>query len=1128
MNEVKTKQNIASDPNKSIWVGASAGSGKTTVLVKRLLRMFLQGIEPSKILCITFTNTGAIQMKNRVNEKLAQWSMLSDDKLKDEIIELEGDSVNIEKKVKVARTLFAKILDCSNDFKILTIHSFCQQIIKRFPLEANIIPNFQIADDIVAQELLFKAKDELLKYDNLELKKAIEYVFTYKNEDQFLDLLKKAIEKKDDFLYLQNKFNSTNGVIEEIAKIFKVKSDWTFEELKKDFLNNIDLSFYSDDILEIIEGCGGVSDLEFVNFFRKDFDLDKYISLFLKKNDNAIKVRILTKKVFEKIPELAEILDNEAKRVFDYKQKVLNFANFKFTANFLKILYSIFDIYSALKKDAGYLDYSDLIIETDKLLNNNKYKNTDGENYYSSWINYKLDEGIDHLLIDEAQDTSLIQWDIVKSITEEFFSGYGSKENLSRTIFVVGDEKQSIFSFQGADPEAFDLTLKNYEKKINECGKFFEVINLNTSFRSVKSVLNVVDKVFEEPSRQKSISKMPEKIIHNIVRKDCLGKVEVWPLINLEKKETDKVEPIANWDILAKYNEDIELTAKQKLAEIIAKKINSWFENGKVIYSRSDKKFRNLKYSDIMILVKRRDKDFINYLIRQFNKYNIPTMGNDRFKLAENIISQDIISLCKFLIFNNDDLSLANIIKSPILNLSEDDLYNLCDYKNTKNITLWQAFQELNINNSKEFLEDLLEKSKILTTYEFLFYLFETKKIRQKIKERFLYLADEVISEILNIANNYEKDHINSTLLSFIDFLENSNFEIKRDLDQSANEIKIITIHSSKGLESPIIILPDTNHTNAVINKTDNLMSYMEDGVDYKLPILQQEKSNFIENKVKLQIKEKSKNEYYRLLYVAMTRAENELYICDIENSSTPNEENWYSLIKRAVENMNPQKKTDINFKDTEILYIGEDDIFEKKEENAKNEKENLKVDEIIKILSKETKENNETKIINPSTYYSENTINKPYENSTNIENGKLVHKLLEILPDIDKKDWNNIIEIYLKDKTEKEKIKNIVLNILNNQEFSFLFENNSKAEVPIFGKIDNDIISGQIDRLTITDDKIYIVDYKNTNYLPNKVPEKYKKQLELYKTLIQKIYSDKTIQCYILWTSFGKIEKIM
>ena len=170
MNEVKTKQNIASDPNKSIWVGASAGSGKTTVLVKRLLRMFLQGIEPSKILCITFTNTGAIQMKNRVNEKLAQWSMLSDDKLKDEIIELEGDSVNIEKKVKVARTLFAKILDCSNDFKILTIHSFCQQIIKRFPLEANIIPNFQIADDIVAQELLFKAKDELLRYDNIELK----------------------------------------------------------------------------------------------------------------------------------------------------------------------------------------------------------------------------------------------------------------------------------------------------------------------------------------------------------------------------------------------------------------------------------------------------------------------------------------------------------------------------------------------------------------------------------------------------------------------------------------------------------------------------------------------------------------------------------------------------------------------------------------------------------------------------------------------------------------------------------------------------------------------------------------------------------------------------------------------
>ncbi|HSQ98164.1 MAG TPA: double-strand break repair helicase AddA [Rickettsiales bacterium] len=1113
IEEIKRKQSIASNPEYSIWTSASAGSGKTTVLVKRLLRMLLSGIQPSKILCITFTNTGAVEMRNRINSRLARWLSLDDKELEEEIVSLEGDYTNINEKVKRARTLFAKILDYSNDFKILTIHSFCQQIIKRFPLEANIIPNFKIADEIASSELLLQAKDELLKINNPEVKEAVKYVFTYVNEDQFINLLQQTIGQKDNLLYLKSKFNTTEGVINEIRKSFDLKLEDNIEALENDFLSKLDLSIFNDELINDIENIGKQTDLKFIRFFKKEFNLNEYILLFLTQ-ENKMRTKVLTNDVIKNFPQLTDFSEFEALRVFDFIEKRNNLINFEFTANFLRLVYCIFDIYSALKKDAGYLDYSDLIFETDRLLNDSKYKNLNGENPYSNWINYKLDEGIDHLLIDEAQDTSPIQWDIVRSITEEFFSGYGQKENLNRTIFVVGDEKQSIFSFQGADPSNFHLILKEYEKKINDCGKKFENIFLETSFRSLKSILSITDEIFKEPFRKNAISKLQNIIKHNIVRQDGLGKVEIWPLVENDIKKPEKTEEIPNWEI--NYLEEIELTNKQKLAETISKEVNTWFQKGKIIFSRKDRVFRPLKYSDIMILVKKRDKDFINYLIRQFNKYNIPTMGNDRFNLSESIISQDIISLCKFVLFNEDDLNLANIIKSPILSMTEGDLYKLCKYKNENNCSLWSAL----CNN--EFLNDLIEKSQILTPYEFLFYLFETKNIRKKFKERFLYLADEVLNEILNIANDYEKNHNNATLLSFIEFLEKSDLEIKRDMDQSANEIKIITVHSSKGMESPIIILPDTNHTLGQIQKIDSVLDYKIDGCDFTLPILTKEKTIFTENLVKERIKKDAEEEYLRLLYVAITRAENELYVCDCKKKSI-NENCWYEILRQSINNTNPKTRKSENFKE-DILYIGDEDKFDNSQKTEINSIEiQDEINSIIPIIlqSKDSKE--ESKIINPSLYYAENIISKPHEESINIQKGKLVHKLLEILPEAKEKE--KIADIYLKNSQYKNEIKDTVFNILD--KFKHLFEKNSKAEVAVFGKIGNDIISGQIDRLTITEDKVFIIDYKNTNYLPKQVPEKYKKQLELYKILLEKIYPDKIIECYILWTSFGKIEKL-
>lgn len=1137
IEEVERQQNKASDPQYSIWTSASAGSGKTTVLVKRLLRMLLNNIEPSKILCITFTNTGAAEMKNRINEKLASWTVMDDGELKKEIIKLD-EKDNIEQKLKTARTLFAKILDNSNDFKILTIHSFCQQIIKRFPLEANIVPNFQILDEISSLELLMQAEKELLKSNNEEIKKSIQYIFTYINEDQFIELLKQAINQKDNLLYIKSKFYTIQGIIDELQKIFKIDNKKELENIENEFYENTDFTIINQEIKESLNNSDNKFNNKFIKIiteYQKDKDLIyDYINCFLT-TDGKITSRLLSKDMQKIFPDLHDFILKEAERSYQTKEYINNLTNFEFTSAFLNITYYIFEIYSFLKKQKGCLDYSDLIFETNKLLSNSKFNNLDGENAFSSWINYKLDEGIDHILIDEAQDTSPLQWDIVQSITTEFFSGQGQKGELDRTIFVVGDEKQSIFSFQGAEPDIFNLTLKDYKYKIEQCGKKFDNIFLNTSFRSLKSVLNVVDEVFAEPYRKNAITKLVDKITHKVAREESAGKVEIWPLVeekDIEQEKTEKVEKNTPLDWQINYTEKIEKSNKQKLAETIANEVYDWFKNGKTICDRKLKCSRKLKYSDIMILVRNRDKDFINYLVRQFNKKHIPTMGNDKFDLLNNIISQDIISLLKFLIFNEDDLVLANIVKSPFLNLDEEDLYTLCDYKNENQCSLWTAFQKIEkYKNQKLFLEDIIEKSKKASIYELLLYIFEIKNTKKLFKQRFQYIADEILNEFLNLANEYEKTHNNSTILNFISFLENTDLEIKRDMEQKTDEIKILTVHASKGLESPIVILPDTNHTTKTIQRIDEILRYKEEGNDYYIPMIQKEKTILIEE-IKDSMKNKIEEEYLRLLYVAMTRAENELYICDYKRKGESKENCWYSILLNTIQNNKDVKIRHSKNIEGDILYIGDQDNYcniltscNNQQKNYKIEEE--KIDEIIATFSQNKEKTNEIKIINPSIYYQENAIKTPIQNSENLENGKLVHKLLEILPNLDSGEWQDIIDIYLRNSNNKEKITNIVLNILNNQEFNFLFSKNSKAEVPIFAKIDGNIISGKIDRLSIIDDTVYIVDYKNTNTLYNTIPEKYKIQLNLYKKVLEKIYSDKKIKCYILWTSFGKIEYV-
>ncbi len=1134
LTSINQNRKNALNISNSIWVAASAGSGKTTILVDRLLSLFINNIDISKVICITFTKTAAHEMKERIYNKLAKWTIMDDNTLKGEIkrvVGLNNNDIVPENFLKQAKTLFARLVDNIDDLKIFTIHSFCQQIISRFPIEAGILPNFEVIEGYKVNELVQQAIEETFENitkDN-EIYSYIKNLILDNSEDDFYKLINYLIEKRKIFEYIKE-YDYEN----DLRSLFKI-----YFKNKDEILNNF-LNYDFGSIQELAEAV--IEGKKFTDLQKKSFEpietfiknknntenkeelILEYVSVFLTKE---FEIKKTNENIVKKLNDdfLKNVLLEEQERCYELMQNLDNFKFFELSLSAIKVSLKIIDNYKKLKEKNSYLDFDDLITITLKLLQNTEY---------SAWVNFKLDNGIEHVLVDEAQDTSDLQWEIIRSITGDFFSGETKNEN-ERTLFVVGDEKQSIYSFQDADPDIFNEKYEFYKELIEESRKIFCKVNLQCSFRSLNTILKFVDAVFQDKIYSQKISKQDDKIIHNNIRTG-LGLVELWPQLSVKSEKHD------SWDL--NFDNTIEIKNLELLASKIVEKIGDLLNNNRAIIDRNGEK-RKIKYSDIMILVKTRNKILLSYLIRQLNRKNIPNSGYDRLNLFENIIVQDFIAFFKFILFQNDDLSLANLIKSPFLNLKEEDLYKLCKEKEENKVNLFEILK----NNQKykeqyDFLIDIIEKSKTLSIYDLCFYILENHNIRLKIIERFDKNINSILNNFLDFIKNYEKDNTTTTLLSFLYFLENNKNEIKKDLDNGEDQVKIMTIHSSKGMQAPIVFVADCN--TGIAENQDKLFFYDEYG--YKLPIYKKGYKSDLIKEIKDNNGYKIHAEYFRLFYVAITRAENELYLCSSGTEKNEKKEEkkntWYDISKNAMLYLGAEEKPfDFDGSKNKFVYGGENYITAKNAINNKNE--NLKNDAIKQnlkeILEYKIEENSTEKVITPSQFYSHTDKDDLYTKlNLKIIIGNAIHKLLEILPNIVVKEKEKIADICLENsfynlkKIEKDKIKTKVLDILENEKFKKFFLNNSKSEVEIVGKVEDGgkeiMVSGKIDRLVEYEDKILILDYKNTSKhyrTVNELPKNYIKQLELYKKLVEKIYVGKIVECYILVTSFCELIRI-
>ena len=1099
------QQKAAAHPEHSVWVEASAGTGKTKVLTDRVLRLLLSGISPSKILCLTYTKAAAVEMNDRLANRLASWAVMTDDKLENELKELVGGKVD-DKLKSQARVLFATVLETPGGMKIQTIHSFCQEILKRFPLEAGISPYFSVMDDQTSKEALNGVcKKLILKIEqepDTAQGQAIAYLTSHIKEFKFPDLLKTLTEKRNQIVRTLQKFHGISEFLAALRAKLGVKENESVEKAKEEFGLQLDLALIKQVAESLSQGTStDVKKSEILYGCLQHFDYDAYKRAFLTK-DGEIFDKLATQTLQKKIPDIVDKMQLLAFAVQDFEKHLQEIVLYNSTRAVMFIASDLASGYAEYKKQNSRLDYEDLVVLTRNLLEREGV---------AQWVLFKLDGGISHILIDEAQDTSPEQWAIIKAVTEEFFSGLGQSENV-RTVFAVGDRKQSIYSFQGADPEEFDKMYKHFSTKAAN----FSKIRLDVSFRSTEAVLETVNHLFALDEAKSGVVIEGEAVCHLPYRVGEAGKVEVW---ELEEADTDTEDDI--W--YPPVERKVKASSSSKLAHRIALHIKNMVESGELLVSKN----RPLKYSDFMVLVQRRNA-FIEEFVRECKNLNVNISGVDKLKLLEQIAVEDLISLGKFLLLPEDDLSLAEVLKSPLFGLNDDDLFALC-YNRGKE-SLWSRVKNNDkYQNVATELNELLNRSDYSRPFELFAYVLGPLKGRAKIVGRLGSEAEDAIDEFINLTLSFEDEH-NPDLQSFINWISSSEIEVKREMEQEhGNAVRIMTAHGSKGLQAPIVILPDTTRV-AKTDKSQGLLFGEDDLALYPLSA-----KEYDDNCLQIHEKnvQKQFDEYRRLLYVALTRAEDKLYICGYKQKNAVNEKSWYALCEKAF--------ADFGFKDEKNHLC-----HESKQQftpQGKEEEEGVKFAKVNKEVWLNLEANKETPLSKPYTPSrpedeDDTPVASPLSESGNyFRRGTIIHKLLQFLPGQGSlAQKQELISAYLAknapelSKTAQEAIKHEVLSLLSDEKFGFIFGPGSQAEVPIMGEVEGKIISAQLDRLIVNQDKAVIVDFKTNRPAASTlqdVPAGYIRQLDIYKQLVAQIYPDKSVESYILWTNTSRLMKI-
>ena len=1103
----------ASDPGVSAFVSAHAGAGKTKLLIDRLLRLMLSNADPARILCLTFTKAAAAEMSIRLQKRLAGFVALSDpvldDRLKALLIAPTPDA-----RIR-ARALFARVLDLPGGMRISTIHAFCQSLLRRFPLEAEISPHFQLVEDDEARIALDRARERVLPQADPAAVAALAGLTGMEGFAGLTALLERERQRLQPALSwsdatLQAALHRVVGATASSpAELIARAAVWADEAVLRDALRRMRL-----------HGAPGASakaaEMEgWLNLSPADRaeNWGEWLKHFFTDDGAARKPGAFSNpKLTATYPDILAACEAEQGRLAELLQSGRALRCASASGALLKLATGVLLEYAGEKKRSGLVDYDDLIRRTVSLLSAGG----------AAWVKYKLDGGIDHVLLDEVQDTSAVQWDVTDALTEDFFTGENAREGLARTIFAVGDIKQSIYSFQGAEPDAFEIRRARYAGDVRGAGRPWRETVLDVSFRSTVPVLAAVDAVFADGHSSCGVCG-PGSLSHVPNRLGQAGSVTVWPLT-----PRPPVPAPTPWAIPA-ANQNVS-SAPEDLVRHLAAWIATQIEAGTMLESAG----RPMRAGDFLVLVRRRGQ-FDRALVRELKKRGVAVAGLDRMKLTQQLAVQDLVALCEALLLPQDDLTLAEMLTSPLGGLSDDSLMDLASGRHG---TLWEtlrarAGERPEWRDACDFFTVLLGRVDYAQPYAILAEALGRLGGRARLFARLGPEAAEPIDELLSSAQTYATRHTPS-LQGFLHWLDRSGAEVKREAASGGDVLRIMTVHGAKGLEAPIVILPDT----VSLPPDQDRLHWTRDrdtGAELFLWVPNKDFMCAAVQELRETAAAKRIEEYNRLFYVAMTRARDHLLVCGWQPKGDVPPEAWYAQAQRGLskagatamphvwgEALRLETPQTASQPDTAATpgssatdpipsWAGAPPLWQPTA---------LPAEPLLpRPLSPSRPQDARFGPVPPSR----SPLLRPAQEGS-AGKGLIVHAMLQHLPELDPADWDRAALAYAMRTIpeQADSVANQVLAVLRDPAFANLFLPGSRAEQGLSGVVGGQVVTGRVDRLYVRAGHVLVADFKTSRTPPASaadVPVLYLRQMAAYRGVLALLYPASRIECVLVWT---------
>jgi len=1118
----------AANPYINATVTASAGSGKTYMLVTRILRLLLEDTPPGSILALTFTRKAAAEMQQRLSERLYQLATVDDEKLLKLLSELDLDAGYQQK----ARSLYEAHQYCDYPVRTLTFHSFCQDLLTRFPLEADVPPNFDLLES--AELLIQQARDALFNEATLDMQGELaSHLQQLSNRCGGLFNLEKVL---NNFLQHRSDWWAYTDNVEPQQKI-----EFARQQLATTLDFNADIDpvedLFSHLMIQRIQKfsillgqTGTKTNLKFADILatwlvntpkdETNFQLVKGCFLTqkntpLSRKDTATLRKKLGDTSADFFLESHEIIST---KIIDTLDKINKQKCWQLNYHWFYCGEKLIEHYQTLKKQQRLLDFTDLEWRSYKLLQ-------DSEN--ALWIQYKLDQQIQHLLIDEFQDTNPTQWQLIFPLLEEMCAAESEQH---RSVFLVGDEKQSIYSFRRAKPELQQQASDWLKQNLNA-----EAFPLNKSWRSSPAIIKIVNAVF---SQNDFLVNLPTFIEHETHHKNLAGKVEALPLWRIGDAEKN-IEPTYCRNPLHEPRTEISGLHQQE-AKQIAAHIKQLLIDKTAVEENAQQ--RPLNYNDIFILLRKRAH--VADYERALRDAGIAYLGTNRGSFLSCLEIRDMEALIDTLLTPFNNLALAQVLKSPLFSASDDDLQLIASPKlkghwferlQTLSTELeplhplhraWQHLNEWRLLADKIPVHDLLDK--IFAQSDCL------ERYKRSTPEPLQARVQANLTLFLEMALDLDSGRYPSLMhfLFYLRSLKNTTSDAPDEAPMQTREprVRIMTIHASKGLEAPVVYLADTIN---VAKDHSSLSTLIDWPVENKQPghfqlvppsKLQDSATKSFTKKLKLTQQKEDAN----LLYVAITRARQYLFISGCQPDKGPFT-NWYQPVFDALKTLTGNTEDDF------LSYV-----FGEQQQCSEHPSDKVSIeDNPIEINDKLTKKIDvplkPQVIIAPSRveHYAAHDTNELSQNTSfnARQRGIAIHRMLEFLcEDENISDTSLLQKIFFEiqlDYTSLNDCLSVAKNNFQHRNLQNIFKPQSAMKIfnecPIQYQHNQNLVYGIIDRLIITQNSVTIVDYKTHQHATpeniKEISQQYIQQMQLYANGLTTLWPDKKIEMYLLFT---------